>query len=126
MTLSSTKLYDFCDPVERAEWLDILIALIEYLRSGESKVGFLNQSLDRNMLHKSQEDEREVENQAVEADDRRVDAAERETSRGDKVVGSRKEVDVAVGEVCTLRRSSRKRNLRRDQEERDTKFRRKR
>ena len=36
--------------------MDILVALIEYLRSGESKVGFLNKSLEKNMLHKSVED----------------------------------------------------------------------
>jgi hypothetical protein len=56
VTLKSTKLYDFCVPAERVEWLDILIALIEYIRSGESKIRFLNKSMERNMLHKSQED----------------------------------------------------------------------
>ena len=40
------------DPVQRGEWLDILVALIELLKSGESKVGFLNNSVERNMLHK--------------------------------------------------------------------------
>jgi hypothetical protein len=38
-------LYDFCDPRERGEWLDVVIALIEYLRSGESKVGILKNPL---------------------------------------------------------------------------------
>jgi hypothetical protein len=57
ITLSSTKLYNFCDPGERGEWLEVVIALIEYLRSGESKVGFLNKSLQKNMLHKSGERE---------------------------------------------------------------------
>jgi hypothetical protein len=52
--LSSTKLYDVCNPVERGKWLDILIGLIEYLRSGDSRVGFLNNSVERNMLHKDQ------------------------------------------------------------------------
>jgi hypothetical protein len=56
--LSSTRLYDFCDPVERAEWLDVLIALVEYLRSGTCHVGYLNNSLARDMLHK-QESQRE-------------------------------------------------------------------
>jgi hypothetical protein len=56
VTLSSTKLYDFCDPTERGEWLDIVIALIEYLRSGENKVGFLNKSLERNKLNKKPSD----------------------------------------------------------------------
>ena len=56
MVLSSTKLYDVCNPVERGQWLDVFIALIEYLRSGSSKVGFLNNSVEQNMLHKDQED----------------------------------------------------------------------
>jgi hypothetical protein len=34
----------------------VFIALIEYLRSGESKVGFLNNSVERNMLHKDWQD----------------------------------------------------------------------
>lgn len=67
MTLSSTKLYDFSDPVERAQWLDILLALIEYLRS-ESKVGFLNKFIRRNMLHKSQEDAGGLEGSVVKAE----------------------------------------------------------
>lgn len=56
VTLRSTRLYDFCHVRERGEWLDVLVALIEYLRSGESKVGFLNKSLEKNMLHKDVED----------------------------------------------------------------------
>ena len=50
-TLRSTRLYDFCDPVDRAGWLDILIALVEYLRTGESRVGYLNRRMEKNMLH---------------------------------------------------------------------------
>ena len=56
VTLRSTWLYDFCDVDERGEWLDVLVALIEYLRSGESKVGYLNKYLERNMLHRSVEE----------------------------------------------------------------------
>src|SRR5437764_12458320 len=56
VTLQSTKLYDFCNVTSRGEWLDILVALIEYLRSGESKVVYLNKDLERNMLHKNVED----------------------------------------------------------------------
>jgi hypothetical protein len=105
--LTSTKLYDFCDPTERAEWLDILIALIEYLRSGESKVGFLNKSTDKNMLHKLQED-------AVE-----LQEAGNAAGEGDAIEGSGQE------EVGTLRRSSRKRGLASEEaESRDTKVRR--
>ena len=44
-----------CNPVARGEWLDILIALIEYLRSGTSKVGYLNNSLENNRLDKDQD-----------------------------------------------------------------------
>ena len=65
MILSSTKLYDVCNPVERGEWLDVLIGLIEYLRSGDSRVGFLNNSVERNMLHKNQ-DEKDVDKDVVE------------------------------------------------------------
>jgi hypothetical protein len=50
--LSGSPLYDFCDPVQRGNWLDLFIALVEYLRSGESLVGFLNRFHSRNMLHK--------------------------------------------------------------------------
>jgi hypothetical protein len=35
--LSCTRSYDFQDPRQRGEWGDILVALIEYLRSGGSK-----------------------------------------------------------------------------------------
>jgi hypothetical protein len=42
--LSASRLYDMCDPDERGQWLDVLIAMVEYLRSGESKVGYLNNS----------------------------------------------------------------------------------
>jgi hypothetical protein len=126
VTLSSTRLYDFCDPLERAHWLDILIALIEYLRSGESKVGFLNKLSGRNMLHKSQEDEGEVESDVGKTEDTTVDIVEGETPRGITVISERKEVEVAVGDVGTLKRSSRKRGLGNvERERRDTKVRRK-
>ena len=44
-----------CDPDERGQWLDVLIAMVEYLRSGENKVGYLNNSVEKNMLHKENE-----------------------------------------------------------------------
>ena len=53
--LSASKLFDVCDPDERGQWLDVLIAMVEYLRSGESKVGCLNNSMEKNMLHKDNE-----------------------------------------------------------------------
>ena len=51
LILSSTRLYEFRDPEQRGEWLDIL-ALIEYLRSGSSWFGYLNNVVIQNMLHK--------------------------------------------------------------------------
>ena len=65
VTLSATRLYDFCDPVERGEWLDIVIALIEYLRSGTSDVGYLNNRVERNMLHKDLKAEDDVQSLAL-------------------------------------------------------------
>ena len=52
VTLSSTRLYDFCEPADRREWLAVFVALIEYLRSGESYVGPLNMRVEKNMIHK--------------------------------------------------------------------------
>ena len=40
--LRSTRLYDFCDVHDCGECLDIVVVLIEYLRTGESKVGYPN------------------------------------------------------------------------------------
>ena len=51
--LQSSPLYDFCKVEQRGEWIRILVALIEFLRSGESKVGYLNKTLGRNMIHKA-------------------------------------------------------------------------
>src|SRR5579862_7984247 len=76
--LSSTRLYDFCDPVERGQWLDILIALIEYLRSGESKVGFLNKTLEKNMLNKEGEEEVAEEDRGVEEEGEEEEGEEEE------------------------------------------------
>ena len=50
--LDRTKMYDFCNVEERGEWFDVFVALIQYLLSGESKVGFLNKSHPRNLIHK--------------------------------------------------------------------------
>lgn len=54
VTLHTTKAYDFCDVAERDEWLDIFVALVQYLISGESKVGFLNKNHPWNLIHKVQ------------------------------------------------------------------------
>jgi len=105
VTLTSTKLYDFCDPTERAEWLDVLIALIEYLRSGESKVGFLNKSMDKNMLHKVQEDAMELENKESGGDT--VGEVAEGSRRGEVGLGD----DAGLEGSSTLRRPSRKRGL---------------
>lgn len=119
MTLASTKLYDFCDPTERAEWLDILIALIEYLRSGESKVGFLNKSTEKNMLHKLQEDAVELEIKATGED------SVGHIGQGSLPVDVQISDGAGLGTSGTLRRSSRKRGSAIEEaESRDTKIRR--
>jgi hypothetical protein len=51
VTLSSTRLFDFREPTDRGEWLEIFVALVEYLRSGQSKVGFLNNGIEENVIH---------------------------------------------------------------------------
>src|SRR5436189_3495869 len=52
VTLKHTKPYDFSKVDERGEWLDIFVALVQYLVSGESKVGFLNKNHQWNLIHK--------------------------------------------------------------------------
>jgi hypothetical protein len=130
VTLSVTKQYDFCNPTQRGEWVDILIALIEYLRSGESKLGFLNKSLEKNMLHKAEggavgvevAEDSDVEDEEVDAD-MSIDVAE-ETSGGTGTKDRKR--TAVVPEISTPRRSSRKRGLKDvDQEARNTKVRRK-
>jgi hypothetical protein len=50
--LDRSKAYDFGDVRERGEWLEVFVALIQYLLSGESQVGFLNNSHPWNLIHK--------------------------------------------------------------------------
>jgi len=50
--LQCTPMYDFCDPEQRGQWIDIFVALVEYLRSGESKVQWLSASHPKNLIHK--------------------------------------------------------------------------
>ena len=45
-------MYDFANISERGEWLDTFIALIQYLKSGEAKVGYLNRLHPKNALHR--------------------------------------------------------------------------
>jgi hypothetical protein len=52
VTLNRTRTYDFCEVNERGDWFDIFVALIQYLLSGESKVGFLNNQHPWNLIHK--------------------------------------------------------------------------
>jgi hypothetical protein len=54
--LNRTKAYDFCNVEERGEWLDVFVALMQYLLSGESKVGFLNNQHPWNLIHKVHHD----------------------------------------------------------------------
>jgi len=50
--LRCTPMYDFVDPEERGQWVDIFVALVEYLRSGESTVQWLSNSHPKNLIHK--------------------------------------------------------------------------
>ena len=50
--LNRTRSYDFANVRERGEWFDIFIALLQYLKSGESKVGYLNAMHPKNPLHR--------------------------------------------------------------------------
>lgn len=53
VTLLRTREYDFADSSERAGWFDIFVALVRYLLSGESKVGYLNGGRGKeNPIHK--------------------------------------------------------------------------
>jgi hypothetical protein len=54
VTLTKTKAYNLVDIDERGEWFDIFVALIQYLLSGESKVGYLNNISpgNWNLIHK--------------------------------------------------------------------------
>jgi len=110
MILSATKLYDMCNVAERAQWLDILIALIEYLRSGKSKVGYLNTSHERNMLHKGVEEQAEAiiagDQLGQEHQDNSKDTTERETGEG--VSDGCDQLGSAEGDLAVpLRRSAR-------------------
>jgi hypothetical protein len=51
-TLNRTKIYDFADIDQRGEWFDLVVALLQYLKSGEAKVGYLNRSHPKNALHR--------------------------------------------------------------------------
>lgn len=51
VTLNRTPLYNFADVNQRSEWFDIFTALLQYLFSGESKVGYLNSSHPTNALN---------------------------------------------------------------------------
>jgi hypothetical protein len=44
VNLECTPMYDLRDPEERGQWCDIFVALVECLRSGESKVQWLSES----------------------------------------------------------------------------------
>jgi hypothetical protein len=60
-------LYDVCNTVDRGQWL---VALIEYLKSGRSKVRYLNCLHDMNMLHKGVEQTMEEQGlRTVEGED---------------------------------------------------------
>ena len=66
VSLKVTRPYNFCNPIQRGEWFDIVVALFQYFKSGESKLGFLNKDHPRNMLHKGVEAQIEVEESKAE------------------------------------------------------------
>jgi len=52
VVLNRSKRYDFVNVDDRGEWFDLFVALVQYLLNGESKVGYLNNSHPRNLMHK--------------------------------------------------------------------------
>ena len=52
VNLQCTPMYDFCDPEKRGQWCDIFVAVVEYLRIGESKVQWLSKSHPKNLIHR--------------------------------------------------------------------------
>lgn len=52
VALTRSKEYDFANTEERAEWFEVFVALVQYLLSGESKVGYLNDARRENPVHK--------------------------------------------------------------------------
>jgi hypothetical protein len=113
VTLQSTKLYDFREGTSRGEWLDILVALVEYLRSGESKVMYLNKYLERNMLHMNMEDQERVEREAgLEGELHSATGMQGSLAVGSVgLVDSRGVVEDEKPEGRGLRRSTRKRGV---------------
>ena len=103
--LSVTRLYDFRDPVERGDWLDILIALIEYLRSGTSYVGSLNNRIEKNMIHKDPVTGEEVTSiKDFTIPEGQVDASEDTSSIGGSQIGGSQ---MLIGDSQFSRRSQR-------------------
>ena len=52
VVLDRSRTYDFGKVDERGGWFDLFVALVQYLLSGESKVGYLNNEHPRNLIHK--------------------------------------------------------------------------
>lgn len=52
VVLNKSQRYDFGKVDERGGWFDVFVALVQYLLSGESKVGYLNNEHPRNLIHK--------------------------------------------------------------------------
>ena len=96
-----------CDPDERGQWLDVLIAMVEYLRSGENKVGYLNNSVEKNMLHKENEVHFE---ESVNGEQGKIgegdagDVAGKSLGEGETVVGLRRSMRKRKAESSEDRR----------------------
>ena len=68
VTLKMTPPYNFCDGGKQEQWFDIVVALVQYLQSGVSRVGFLNCNAPWNMLHKDIETQVEMEESASKSE----------------------------------------------------------
>lgn len=69
VTLNRTKMFDFANLDHRAEWFDLFIALMQYLKSGEAKVGYLNRLHPKNALHRDVETTLEQEESSENVED---------------------------------------------------------
>jgi len=122
VTLRCTRQYDFTRLDDRADWLDILVALVLYLRSGESRVGYLSRGMGGNRLHKEVEEEMErveaeAARQAAKLAADKDDADKETVEDGTEVDGTRaprrstrkRPVETAEQETETAPRKARRR-----------------
>jgi len=109
VVLRCSRAYDFSNVAERGAWLDVLVALVLYLQSGDSRVGYLSKTLRRNRLHKRVD---EAEAQA-EAENVQAPAEVEDLDDEDSDEDSEMEMEMEMEEAPEVapRRLSRKRSL---------------